>query len=423
MSVLNKNQTLDIINNHYDDAAKKNKIDKLFIITVLLLFPLPQVAIDMYLPSLPVMVHYFHTTDFFIQLTLTAYILSLGIAQLIYGPCSDKIGRKKVLLFGTIVFLIGNAGCIFVNSILWLLIFRVIQGVGMGCGFVVASGILGDCFSGKKLAKMTSCASLFYSLSPIFAPVVGGYIQRYCRWQTNFVIMTFFSMVLLIMQIFFLHETNPNVNKDSINVKNIFVNYKKMIFDMDFMSNVMCTVICFSVVVVFNIIGPFLLENILSVSAYHYGQMLFLVGVSYFAGTLLNEKALNYIGVDCAIIVGILIMFLSAIVLLVCSWLNWITSINIVLFTCCEIFALGFVFPNCYAKALELFRQNLGVASALIGSAGLIGASIVSVIVEHIHARSEQGLSYIYLVLSIVCYLFYLNFRRLHEAKYKICNF
>lgn len=383
-----------------------------FILTTLAVFLLPQMAIDLYLPSLPTMTSSLNTSSFFLQLTLTVYILPMGITSLIYGPSSDRFGRKPILIIGMAIFLIGCILASFATSISLLLIFRVLQGLGIGCGFAVASAILGDSFTGKRLAKMTTFSSMIYSLSPILAPVLGGYLQHYIGWQANFVFMAICSILLLIAIIFFIPETNIKPDFDALKCKNLIFNYLRMFKSLIFIGNVASLTFAFGIMVTFNIVGPFLLQNVLKVSVVTYGQLLLLVGVSYFIGTSLNSQLLKFFKINTLRFCGLFLMLLFSIAIILSGYIGWFTVTSIILFTCLEMASIGFVFPNCFAKALEVFPQNLGVAGALIGSLGLIGTSIISVIVAHIHSTQEQSLGYMFLVQALLAMIFsFLSFK------------
>lgn len=373
-----------------------------FIISTLAIFPLPQLAIDLYLPSLPAMAKYMDASNFFLQLTLTVYIFSLGITQLIYGPSSDRFGRKPILMIGTLIFLVGSVACAFAQSITQLLIFRIMQGIGMGCGFTVASAIIGESFEGKMLARMTTFSSMIYSLSPILAPVLGGYIQHYVGWQANFIFMAIFTLLLLLSVYFFIPETNKNLNPQALNLKKLLINYLYMFRSPKFLGYIGALTLAFGVMVTFNVVGPFLMQNVLRVPVITYGQLLLLVGASYFLGTVCNSQLLRFFNVSVLIAMGLLLMLFSSVGLIFSGWLDWFSVFSIMLFTCVTIFSAGFVFPNSFAKALEVFPESLGSASAIIGSSGLIGTSIISAIVAHIHSYQEQPLGYMFLVQTIL---------------------
>jgi DHA1 family 2-module integral membrane pump EmrD-like MFS transporter len=289
----------------------------------------------------------------------------------------------------------------------------------MGCGFTVASAIIGDSYKGKQLAKMTTFSAMIYSLSPILAPVLGGYLQHHIGWQANFVFMTIFSILLLIAIIFFIPETNKKPDFNALKCKNLIFNYVSIFKNLNFIGNTATLTFAFGIMITFNVVGPFLLQNVLKVSALTYGQLLLLVGASYFVGTFLNSQLLKFFKINTLIIYGLFLMFIFSIGIILVGYIGWFTVTSIILFTSLEIFSIGFVFPNCFAKALEIFPKNLGVASSLIGSSGLIGTSIISVIVAHIHSTKEH-LGYMFLVQTILAMIFFfLSLKPRKTKKYK----
>ncbi len=378
----------------------------LFIIATLAIFPLPQLAIDLYLPSLPAMVTHFHSSDTLLQLSLTVYILTLGITQLIYGPVSDRFGRKPVLLVGTVIFLLASLACVFATSITELLLFRILQGIGMGCGFTIGSAIIGDSFQGQQLARMTTFSSMIYAMSPLLAPVIGGYLQDCIGWRANFAFITIITVLLFLAFIFCIPETHLKPDLHALKPKNLALNYLKMFRSLRFVAYVMIATLAFGLMVTFNVIGPFLLQNALHVHAAFYGVLLLLVGLAYLIGTSLNSHILKFYSTVHLIIIGIGGMIVFSLGLLIAAWVGWFSVTSVTLFTCLCIFSSGFVFPNSFAKVLEVFPNNLGTASALMGAAGLIGTAIISVIAASVNANHAQPLAYLFIAQSVFALLF-----------------
>lgn len=379
------------------------KITWVFTLVVLLIYPLPQLAIDIYLPSWPSMVQLLHTREASLQNSLTIYILFLGLTQLFYGPLSDKIGRKRTLLIGCGIFLFSSIMALFSSSIVSILLLRALQGIGMGCGFSVASSILSDVFHGKRLAKITTYSAMIYSLSAILAPVAGGFLQNYFGWQANFLAMAIYSLILIILLLLFVFETNSNLDSTALAPSRLYQNYASLFSNRRFLGNVLCLTLVFGITIAFNIIGPFLLQNTLKVSAVMYGKLLLLIGLAYFLGSTINSHLLNFFRVHILIVAGLLIITLASLALLFCGWYGWFNVANVILFTALAIFAGGFVFPNCFANALEIFPGK-GVVGAFIGSAGLIGTSGVSIVVTKMHVHDEIHLAYVYLILALLSF-------------------
>lgn len=389
--------------------SKQNYSEMLIITLTLLIVPIQQIAIDIYLPSFPIMVKYFHTTPFFIQLSLTLYIFSLGVSQFFYGPATDSFGRKYVFLTGASISLLATCIIIFTDNIHILLYARVLQGLGLGSGFVVASAIMTDVFSGEKLARITSYSSMVYSLPPIIAPVLGAYLQDFFNWQANFIFIALYTLGLIFLLLIFLPETSEPQTRHPVHFKTILHSYYTVLSSIHFIAYLFCLMLAFGLAIAFNVIGPFLLQTILHVSVLTYGHLLLIIGLAYFLGTGLNSRFVRYFPIDKLVWTGHIFMVLGGLGLLICSLVGIFNVSLIISMTFIIIFGTGMVFPNCYALALEIFKSRIGIASACLGAGGLIGCAIISAVIAGLQIQSGIGLGLFDMVLSLLClFSFYL---------------
>lgn len=389
----------------------------LFVITILLIYPLPQMAIDLYLPSWPAMISSLNSTQSILQLTLTSYILFLGIAQLIYGPLADRFGRRVFLLVGIFIFILSSLACAFTHSSKMLIFFRICQGLGIGCGFTIASAILADIFEGDQLARITSYSAMIYSLSLILAPVVGSYIQTFIGWQGNFLIMAIYGLLLLIMVYFLVWETcPPQQRSEKINLLKIFSYYKKLLTKASFVTAIITLITAYGLMITFNTLGPFLLQTQYGVSVIHYGHLVLLTGLAYFLGSTFNSQMVNKFGRKTLIKFGILLIMVSSTILLGLNIFALHNLIWTMLLIIVVILSAGFVFPNCYSLALDCSHEHKAYAGALVGSSILLGVSAISYIVSYFKTNYELYLALSFLVLGSLSWLsFIINIRRENE--------
>lgn len=382
-------------------SSNKSK-SLLFVISVLLIYPLPQFAIDLYTPSWVAMMAHFHATHAQIQFSLIIYILCLGLTQLIYGPISDVFGRKPVLLFGVIVFMVASLLCANAQTVTQLYIYRAIQGLGLGCGFTLASAILGDVYHGNRLAQMTSYSAMVYSSALILAPWLGGEIQHYFNWRYCFWFLFVNAALLVVMIAFFIQETAPKQEQNTAVVAESLKHYWTCMTNVAFLSNTLALTLAYSFIVALSVIAPFLLIKQMHMSSVVYGRFLALVGLCYFLGATANSRIIKKHSMDLSTTVGLACMFLSSALLVLISLLHMLATSAIVVSVCIAIFGVGFVYPNCFARALDVFKGK-GASGAFIGSAGLIGTGVVSMVVSGVSMPLLSLLACCFAVLSVLC--------------------
>ncbi|MGL4761961.1 MAG: multidrug effflux MFS transporter [Sarcina sp.] len=153
---------------------------------------------DLYLPALPDMVKSFHTNVAFLNLTITLFFVFYAVGMLIWGPLSDKHGRRNILLIGMGFYLVGSILCAFAINVPMLIGFRIIQAIGSGAAVSVATAMMKDVYTGKKLVAMLATVQSIAMTSPVVSPFVGSLILRYTSWRGIFVILTIVSIIAFI---------------------------------------------------------------------------------------------------------------------------------------------------------------------------------------------------------------------------------
>ena len=166
-------------------------------------------AIDMYLPALPTIGQSLNTSVAAVQASLMAFFISLGIGQIIYGPVSDMVGRKKPLYFGMLLFTAGSIGCALAPDIQTLVVLRFIQGLGACAGMVVPRAIVRDLHTGADAARLVSMLMLVFSVSPILAPLAGSLLIESLGWRSVFWAVTVAGVLGVVLLATSLTETRP----------------------------------------------------------------------------------------------------------------------------------------------------------------------------------------------------------------------
>lgn len=178
-----------------------------FIITVSMLSAFGLIASDVYLPAMPRMSTDFGLEDWQMPQTVSFYLLTLSVAQLAYGPLSDRHGRKPVLMAGGLLYLAGSLGCATSDSYIFFLSSRMIEALGAAAGLVIGRAMISDTCDKRTSAKVYAIIYPLVSLSPALAPAIGGHLATIFGWQADFIFVGAFAFIALLMTLLFLPET------------------------------------------------------------------------------------------------------------------------------------------------------------------------------------------------------------------------
>lgn len=358
---------------------------------------------DMHLPSLPTMVHDFHTTRGVMQSSVTIYVLGLVLMAFIYGPLSDKVGRKPVVLSGLIIAILGSLVCVFSKSIVLFLLGRFIQGVGASVGMSVGRSILADGMSREKLAAVGSFASVFISVSIMISPVIGGYLQHYFGWHSVFIALTFFFAVAFLCTLLFLPETIRQKNPDAFHPRHLMKNYFTITKSRRFWAYTIGAGAAAGTMMGYITISPFLFQGQYHLSVIVYGWLGLIAGIAGMIGKAISGVQTGITkNINTGMKTGLLGFLLIGIIACGAALLGLNTAIIMMVWVCLIMGFQGFVFANAMGGALTEFRQMGGASAAMYSGVqygcGLITATIVSLLPFH----GDGTLSALYLVLGVI---------------------
>jgi DHA1 family bicyclomycin/chloramphenicol resistance-like MFS transporter len=334
---------------------------------------------DMYLPALPTLSHDLGATMSQIQITLSACILGLALGQVIAGPISDALGRRRPLLIGVAVYVLASLLCLVAPDVTVLTLLRFVQGFAAAAGIVIATAIARDLYSGIALARCLSLLILVYGIAPILAPVLGSEVFTLASWRGIFVTLAGIGVVLLVATAFGLGETLSPSHRQSGGISASLSAFRDLLTDRRFLGYALALSLSLAAGLVYISASSFVLQNIYGVSPQLFGLLfginaLGLVVVSQVSGRLVgrvSEQTLLTWGVAALAVSGTILL---AVVI------TGIGLVAVVLSFFLLIASLGLVMPNATALALANTRAA-GSASAVLGmlqfSIGAIAAPLV----------------------------------------------
>lgn len=335
------------------------------------------VEIDISVPSFPDISDHFDISDGLTQMTIAVNFLGFCISSVICGPLSDSYGRRKVMIIGNGVMLIGAALCVIANNIETLLVARFIQGLGASTSAVVAFAMGSDSY---KSAEATKIIGFMNSLITVFssaAPIVGSFINQLAGFRGNYLTIALLSLISWMLLYFKLPETKKD--KSTLNMKSIVKNFYMLITDKTFLYASIVPSITFSGYMSFIACAPFLyIETYnLSITYYAINQGIIIGVFSIFS--MYSGRISSFLEKKNCVIYGTVLFFIAGIFGLFTGFV----FPNSPFFTTCfmVIFAIGaaITYPIIFTKSLEIFPEIKGIASsAIMGSRALLVAGFVA---------------------------------------------
>lgn len=356
---------------------KDNKL--ILILTLGLLAAFGPLSLDMYLPALPRVADDLSTGASFAQLSLTACMIGLAVGQIIVGPISDVIGRKKPLFIVLIGYALFSYFAARAATIEWLILFRFIQGFCGGAGAVLSRAISSDLYKGKDLTKFLAVLMLVNGLAPVIAPVLGGVILSISTWHTVFYILSVYGVVMVLLSLT-LEESLPKSSRNEGALKSIWKDFKSLLTNKAFVTMLILQSLTYGILFSYISGSPFITQKIYDMNAQQFSYLFALNGIGLIGFSQLTAKLVNkmdelkilklgqniqLVGVILTVIV---LLFHLPVWMLYTAFFLMITPVSMIGTT-------GF------SVAMQVQNQGAGSASAILGLMQFLIGGILSPLV------------------------------------------
>ncbi|MBL3546610.1 MULTISPECIES: MFS transporter [Chryseobacterium] len=370
---------------------------KLITIMAFVSIPLSGFVTDIYLPSFPSMARELSVSEKDIQITLTSYLLSYGISQLFVGGILDSIGRYRPKLLALFLLVISSLLITMTDSILLICLLRILQGVAVSVLVVATRAIFVDIYDSERVKHYLSYFTIVWSCGPILAPFLGGYLEKLFNWHANFHFLALYAGLIFLFEWFFSGESLPQKKKLDL-AENISL-YKMMLKNRIFMLGIFILGLSYSIVMLFNITGPFIIENTFHFTPVVIGYCTLILGFSWMIGGFIGKRRLT-LDFKPRILQPILLQLTLIVALIITS--NYAESLFIMVpFAFFIHICSGVLFTSFFTTSMLYFPKNAGTAGGLMGGLVYVITSISSFIISVSGTVTEQqGLAWRYLIIA-----------------------
>ncbi len=353
------------------------------VVTALLtaLVALGPMSTDLYLPSLPGLLRHFDADIAEVQLTLSVFLVGLAVGQLVYGPLSDRFGRRPVLLAGLILYVVASAICALAPGVPTLIAARLLQATGACAGPVVCRAVVRDVHGREGAARILSYMGAAMALAPALGPILGGFVEAWLGWRANFAILCIYGAVGLALTAAILPETAPHRGESGGGLDAALRGYLGLLGQRVYIGFVLCSALAYGGIFCFISGSSFVFVDIIGLAPQLYGVCFGAIVLGYILGTLVGGRLTRRIGVERLVRTGGLISAVGGLALLLSVWTTGASVPGILLPTVIYMVGTGLVLPNAMAGAIGPFPRMAGTAAALLGfvQMGLAAAGGVAI--------------------------------------------
>lgn len=357
-----------------------------FALVLGLLSAVGPIAIDMYMPGLPVIAENLGTDVGAAQQTLVAFFLALAAGQPVYGPLADAYGRRPPLIWGLVLFIAAGIGCVFAPDIETLIALRFVQGLGICSAAVIVRAVIRDLYTGPRAAQLLALTFLLLGISPLIAPLAGSFFIAFLSWRAIFWVTAFIGLLGLALVVFLLPETLTPERRDRKSLVRAFSGYGGLLLDRRFMALTLITGLVQTVLFSFVVGSAFFFMGVHGLKPWQYSLLFATCAIVGIGLAQFSAPAMRKLGAERLVIVATAVCAAASTALFLATLAD-IAPLHIALPLVWITFAgLAFVGAPGTVLALDPYGEKAGTASALMGTLqfglGAVGAGVVSALFD-----------------------------------------
>lgn len=337
------------------------------------------ISLNIFVPSMPGLQATFGASTGAVQLTLTVYIASIALCQLLYGPLSDRFGRRPLVLAGLALYVAASLACALAPSLEFLIAARGLQAIGGASGMILSRAIVRDLFERDKAASVLGYITMAWVVAPMIAPTIGGFLDQAFSFRAGFVLLTAIGAVVLVAAWRTLPETNAALQPDAKLLR--FDLYGRLLGDKRFMAYALTTSFSSCSFFCYLAMAPFLMVAVRGHTPIEYGMWAICTAIGYMAGNFVSGRYSTLVGADRMVWHGNMVTLLGAIVMLLLALAGVVHPAAMFLPMILCAFGNGLTLPNGITAAISVDPRNIGSVAGLAGFMQMTIGAIASQIV------------------------------------------
>lgn len=323
-------------------------------------------AIDAFFPAFHAVALALGASEFEMQQTISVYLVAYAGMSLLHGPLSDAYGRRIVILGGVLGFTLASVGCALAPSIEWLLVFRALQGVCIGAGLIVGRALTRDLFDGPDALRVQSLITLFFSVAPVVAPIIGGFVYTLSGWRAVFWFLALYGSALVLLCLRVLPETHPVAQRTRFVPRALFATYREIATDLRYALLAASTGFNFGAFFLYIASAPAFVERILGLGTFDYAWFFGPCILGMMIGATLANRMAGRATARGTVRLGYAISAVAMLAnLAYWSLVDAPTVPWAVLAIAANSIGISLMFPTLSLKALDRYPRNRGAASSV----------------------------------------------------------
>jgi len=366
------------------------------------------ISTDLYLPSLPRLRILLAASVSEAQLTLSLFLAGFAVGGLIYGPLSDRFGRRPLMLGGMIIYIFGSIACAMAPNIEVLIVARFIQALGGSAGISLSRAMIRDLYGPLGAARALAIIGAAMAIAPMIGPIMGGAIEAQFGWRANFVVLIFFGLLCLSGIWRLLTESNHRLNPEATRPGTLVTNYLTLLQQPHFRGYAAMVTCCYGGLFAFISGSSYVLMDVLKLAPAAYGICFSIVVTGYIIGTLTSVRLGRRFGIAGMIGLGAASALSGSLTMVALAWslhLEGLWGVAAIVFPMMFYTAgVGMMLPNSQAGAIAPFPHMAGTASSLLSFTQMTGAALFGVLLGHLYDGTARPMASALALMGAACF-------------------